>query len=113
MLDYNTSAFLTVIYPIYCYRTSYRLLTPHSYLAGDVIHLTRSKRRRKKEEKTLNPSIATPDNQDCKNVILEALLLFLKINSSKFANTPIWLYPKSARMKGSNAHKTLRNGQQG
>jgi len=71
------------------------------------------KEEEKKEEKTLNPSIATPDNQDCKNVILEALLLFLKINSSKFANTPIWLYPKSARMKGSNAHKTLRNGQQG
>jgi len=30
----------------------------------------------KTSEKTLNPSIATPDNQDCKNVILEALLLF-------------------------------------
>jgi len=30
----------------------------------------------KTREKTLNPSIATPDNQDCKNVILEALLLF-------------------------------------
>jgi len=110
MLDYNTSAFLTVIYPIYCYRTPYRLLTPHSYLAGDVIHLTRSKRRRKKEEKTLNPSIATPDNQDCKNAILEALLLF---SLYTVANLQIFLYPKSARMKGSRAHRTLRNGQQG
>jgi len=64
----------------------------------------------KTREKTLNPSIATPDNQDCKNAILEALLLF---SLYTVANLQIFLYPKSARMKGSRAHRTLRNGQQG